>query len=123
MVIGVLGGMGTFATIHIFEQYAKIFPAEKEWERPRLIIDNNCTMPSRVRAVLYGEKRDELIGEMGEIVRKPTMAKTESQIQGDFQAKVETRTNSSAENALQMNQKWRITDSQKQFSDGLGGRW
>ena len=64
LVIGVLGGMGTYATINLFKQYAKIFPAEKEWERPRIIIDNRCTMPSRVRAFLYHEKSERLIDEM-----------------------------------------------------------
>ena len=63
-IIGVLGGMGTNATIHLFQQYAKVFPAEKEWDRPRIIIDNRCTMPSRVRAFLYGEKTDQLVTEM-----------------------------------------------------------
>ena len=67
--IGVLGGMGTYATIHLFRQYAEIFPAEKEWERPRIIIDNRCTMPSRVRAALYGEDRDRLIEEMADSIR------------------------------------------------------
>ena len=67
-VIGVLGGMGTYATIHLFRQYAEVFPAEKEWERPRIIIDNRCTMPSRVRAALYGEDRDQLICEMSDSV-------------------------------------------------------
>lgn len=62
--IGVLGGMGTFATIHFFQQYADVFPAEKEWDRPRIIIDNRCTMPSRVRAFLYHENVDELVAEM-----------------------------------------------------------
>lgn len=66
IIIGVLGGMGTYATIHVFEQYAKIFEAKKEWERPRIVIDNRCTMPSRVLAYLYGEKRDQLILEMTE---------------------------------------------------------
>lgn len=64
--IGILGGMGTYATIKLFRQYADMFPAEKEWERPRVIIDNNCTMPSRVRAALYGEKREELVKSMAE---------------------------------------------------------
>ena len=63
-VIGVLGGMGTYATIHQFQQYAEVFPAEKEWDRPRLIIDNRCTMPSRVRAFLYNENREQLVNEM-----------------------------------------------------------
>jgi len=65
-VIGVLGGMGTYATIHLFKQYADVFTAEKEWERPRIIIDNRCTMPSRVRAFLYKEKVEQLVNEMAE---------------------------------------------------------
>ena len=64
LVIGVLGGMGTYATINLFKQYAEIFPAEKEWERPRIIIDNRCTMPSRVRAFLYQENVEKLVDEM-----------------------------------------------------------
>lgn len=65
-MIGVLGGMGTFATIHLFQQYAEVFPAEKEWERPRIIIDNRCTMPSRVRAFLYKENVSQLVEEMAD---------------------------------------------------------
>ena len=67
--IGVLGGMGTYATIHLFRQYAAVFPAEKEWERPRIIIDNRCTMPSRVKAALHGENRQQLVDEMSDSVR------------------------------------------------------
>ena len=62
--IGVLGGMGTYATIHLFQKYASVFEAEKEWERPRIIIDNRCTMPSRVRAFLYNENVERLVFEM-----------------------------------------------------------
>lgn len=68
MIIGILGGMGTYATIHLFEQYASIFTAEKEWERPRIIIDNRCTMPSRVRALLYHENVEKLVLEMSESI-------------------------------------------------------
>ena len=39
----------------------RAFPAEKEWERPRIFIDNYSTIPSRVRAVLYNERREEVI--------------------------------------------------------------
>lgn len=60
IVIGVLGGMGTYATVDLFRRIADAIPAEKEWDRPRILIDNYCTMPSRVRAILYGEKRWEL---------------------------------------------------------------
>lgn len=67
--IGILGGMGTYATINLFRQYAEIFEANKEWDRPRIIIDNRCTMPSRVRAFLYKENVDELIKQMSESIR------------------------------------------------------
>lgn len=68
LVIGVLGGMGTYATINLFKQYAEVFPAEKEWERPRIIIDNRCTMPSRVRAFLYHENVEKLVDEMADSI-------------------------------------------------------
>ncbi len=64
LTIGILGGMGTYATIYLFQQYASVFSAEKEWDRPRIVIDNRCTMPSRVRAFLYNEGRDRLLAEM-----------------------------------------------------------
>ena len=59
-VVGIVGGMGSYATVDFFKRLIDAFPVEKEWDRPRIIIDNNCTMPSRVRALLYGEKREEL---------------------------------------------------------------
>lgn len=68
LVIGVLGGMGTYATIDVFKKYAEVFRAKKEWERPRIIIDNRCTMPSRVKAFLYNEKKDQLLEEMTESI-------------------------------------------------------
>ncbi len=68
ITIGVLGGMGTYATIHLFNQYARLFVANKEWERPRIIIDNRCTMPSRVKAYLEGDDKDKLIIEMSESI-------------------------------------------------------
>lgn len=62
--IGILGGMGSYATLDIFRRLLDAFPAKKEWERPRIVIDNNCLMPSRVRAILYGEREKELIEAM-----------------------------------------------------------
>lgn len=67
-VIGVLGGMGSYATLHFFEALLKAFPAEKEWDRPRILIDNRCTMPSRVRAVLEGYEYDRLVAELTDSV-------------------------------------------------------
>ena len=67
-VIGVLGGMGSYATLHFFEALLKAFPAQKEWDRPRILIDNRCTMPSRVRAVLEGYQYDRLVAELTDSV-------------------------------------------------------
>ena len=67
-VVGVLG-VATYATINFFEQWAKTFPAEKEWDRPRIIIDNNCTLPSRVRALLYNENVELLVEGMTASIR------------------------------------------------------
>jgi len=69
MVIGVVGGMGSYATLHFFRRYLEVFPAVKEWERPRIIIDNRCTMPSRVRAILLNENVDNLVNELTDSVR------------------------------------------------------
>ena len=60
-VIGIMGGFGSYATLNFFEQVLDSFPAEKEWERPRILIDNYCTLPSRVRCILYGEHEPEII--------------------------------------------------------------
>lgn len=68
-VIGVLGGMGSFATLHFFETLLKAFPAVKEWDRPRILIDNRCTMPSRVLAILEGRQYDQLVEELSDSVR------------------------------------------------------
>ena len=67
-IVGVLG-VATNATVNFFEQWAKVFTAEKEWDRPRIIIDNNCTMPSRVRALLYNENADLLVEQMTDSIK------------------------------------------------------
>lgn len=67
-VIGVVGGMGSYATCDFFRRLIDAFPAEKEWDRPRIIIDNNCTMPSRVRAIIYKEERPRLVSLLTESV-------------------------------------------------------
>lgn len=62
--IGIIGGMGSYATCDFFRRILDAFPAEKEWDRPRILIDNRCTMPSRVRAILYQENTAAVIGEL-----------------------------------------------------------
>ena len=60
-VIGVVGGFGSYATLNFFNRLLESFPAEKEWDRPRILIDNYCTLPSRVRGILYHENEEEII--------------------------------------------------------------
>lgn len=67
-VIGVIGGMGSYATLDFFGRLLRAFPAEKEWDRPRILIDNRCTMPSRVLAVLEGKDRETLIDQLSDSV-------------------------------------------------------
>ena len=68
-VIGIVGGMGSYATLSFFERLLDAFPGEKEWDRPRIIIDNRCTMPSRVRAILYREQEEELAEQLADSVK------------------------------------------------------
>lgn len=59
--IGIVGGFGAYATLDFFGRLLECFPAEKEYERPRIIMDNNFPMPSRVRAILYGEHYEQIV--------------------------------------------------------------
>lgn len=62
--------MGSYATLHFFRKLIDAFPAQKEWERPRIIVDNNCVMPSRVRAILYGENCEMLVASLADSIRR-----------------------------------------------------
>lgn len=66
MTIGIVGGMGSYATVDFFKRIVDAFPARYEWDRPRILIDNRCTMPSRVRAILYNEGRPQLVEMLAE---------------------------------------------------------
>lgn len=68
-VIGIVGGMGSYATLNIFKRILDSFEADKEWDRPRIIIDNICTLPSRSRALLYNEKYEEVSEGLANSVR------------------------------------------------------
>lgn len=54
--IGVVGGMGPWATLDFFEKVLRLTPARRDQEHVRLIIDNNPTVPDRGPAILgHGE--------------------------------------------------------------------
>ena len=59
-----IAGLASYATVDLLSRIVNAFPAEKEWDRPRIIVDNNCLIPSRVRAILYGENRELVISGM-----------------------------------------------------------
>jgi aspartate racemase len=68
IVLGIVGGMGSYATLSFFERVLNAFPAEKDWEKPRILIDNYSTLPSRVRAILYNENVEALKVRLSESV-------------------------------------------------------
>ncbi len=55
-ILGILGGMGPLATSYFFQEILRWTDAKKDWEHLRIIIDNNVDIPSRTRALLYGEE-------------------------------------------------------------------
>ncbi len=55
MTVGVIGGMGPYATLAFFKSVLDNTPAHKDWDHLRIIIDNNPKIPSRTRAFLFGE--------------------------------------------------------------------
>ncbi|MCR4636251.1 MAG: aspartate/glutamate racemase family protein [Butyrivibrio sp.] len=59
-----IAGLASYATIDLMRRIVNAFPAEKEWDRPHIIVDNNCLIPSRVRAILYGENTELVISGM-----------------------------------------------------------
>ena len=69
LIIGVLGGMGPYATVALYKRLVDAFPTEKDWQKPRILIDSYSTIPSRVRALLYGEKTEELMDCMTDSLR------------------------------------------------------
>jgi len=53
--VGVLGGMGPYATASFFKTVLDLTPASKDWDHIRIVIDDNPHIPSRSRHFLYGE--------------------------------------------------------------------
>jgi aspartate racemase len=53
-VIGVLGGLGPWATLDLFDKILRLTPAERDQDHLRVIIDNNPRVPDRGRAILAG---------------------------------------------------------------------
>ncbi len=54
-IVGILGGMGPYATLMFMKNIMDLTPAKKDWDHIRLVVDSNPHIPSRTRAVLYNE--------------------------------------------------------------------
>ncbi len=54
--IGILGGMGPYATSYFLKRFLDITPVKLEKDHFHTIIDNNVKIPSRTRAVKYNEQ-------------------------------------------------------------------
>ena len=53
--IGIIGGMGPLATSELFRKIILLNNVSKDWHHPRVLIDSNTQIPSRVRHFLYSE--------------------------------------------------------------------
>ncbi|HLA25412.1 MAG TPA: amino acid racemase [bacterium] len=51
-VIGVLGGLGPWATLDLFEKILRLTPARRDQDHLRVIIDSNAKIPDRSAAIL-----------------------------------------------------------------------
>lgn len=67
--IGIIGGFGAYATLNFYKRILEVFATGSERNYPHIIMDNNFTMPSRTRALLYDEDYDEVVQEIAESVR------------------------------------------------------
>lgn len=53
-VIGVLGGLGPWATLDFFEKILRLTPAQRDQDHLHVIIDSNAKIPDRSPAILGG---------------------------------------------------------------------
>ncbi len=53
--VGILGGMGPYATSMFYNNIIEMMPVEKDRDHLRIIVDSNPHIPSRSRAILYEE--------------------------------------------------------------------
>jgi aspartate racemase len=54
--VGILGGMGPYASSSFLQEILNKTPANRDSDHLRIILDSNPHIPSRTRAVLYGEE-------------------------------------------------------------------
>ena len=75
--IGLVGGFGAYATLNFYRRILEEFASESERNYPHIIMDNNFTMPSRTRALLYDEEYDVVVREIADSMKKLIGAKAD----------------------------------------------
>ena len=55
-IVGILGGMGPYATIDFMQLVLELTPAKSEKDHIHTIVDSNPAMPSRTRDYLFNEE-------------------------------------------------------------------
>ena len=55
-ILGILGGMGPYASLEFHKKILQYDNASKDWEHTHVILDNNISIPSRTRHILYREE-------------------------------------------------------------------
>lgn len=59
--LGIIGGFGAYATLNFYKRILEVFKSDTERDYPHIIMDNNFTMPSRTRALLYGDDYQKVV--------------------------------------------------------------
>lgn len=68
--IGIIGGFGAYATLGFYNDILKAFASDSERNYPHIYMDNDFTMPSRTRALLYGEAYDDVVKMIADSIKK-----------------------------------------------------
>ncbi len=68
--VGLIGGFGAYATLGFYRRMLEAFASESERNYPHIYMDNDFTMPSRTRALLYGDDYDEVVEMIAQSMRK-----------------------------------------------------
>ena len=59
-IVGILGGMGPEATVELMRRVIELTPANDDCDHIRMLVDNNPKVPSRIKALLEGNKESPL---------------------------------------------------------------
>lgn len=68
-ILGIVGGFGAYATLNFYKRILEVFASESERNYPHIIMDNNFTMPSRTRGLLYDECYEEIVHAISDSIR------------------------------------------------------